>query len=185
MSGGHSCGGTNGFQEGGDSMWLTWLLFASLATALVASLFWVTRESRKRHRDAAFLVQARHSFRRRREWLEAEFVSVASETQSKHPFEWKDCEFENEVSFARERTSSQLRALVGITVALRAETNFGSFGSDNDASAGGDHGLDGLRAATAVFRFDGEHWYTDGRAVFNLTPQETILHFQHELEVVE
>ncbi len=42
-----------------------------------------------------------------------------------------------------------------------------------------------LRAATAVFRFDGNDWTTDGRAIFNLNPLQAIEHFQHELETVD
>ena len=44
-----------------------------------------------------------------------------------------------------------------------------------------DPNVDMLKAATAVFSFDGEQWWTEGRAVFNLTPQETVEHFGHEL----
>ena len=32
--------------------------------------------------------------------------------------------------------------------------------------------MSNLRAATAVFRFDRNHWETDGRAIFNLSPAE-------------
>ena len=41
------------------------------------------------------------------------------------------------------------------------------------------------RAATSVFRFDGLRWTTDGRAVFNLNPEETIRRYRHELELAE
>ena len=41
-----------------------------------------------------------------------------------------------------------------------------------------------LRAATAVFHYAGGKWETDGRAILNLDPFETIRHFKHELERV-
>ena len=42
-----------------------------------------------------------------------------------------------------------------------------------------------LRAATAVFKFEGDRWTTEGRAIFNLNPTEAIQHFQNDLELVE
>jgi DNA modification methylase len=38
-----------------------------------------------------------------------------------------------------------------------------------------------LRAATAVFRAEKERWLTDGRAIFNLSPDEAIDHFGDNL----
>ncbi|MFM9114846.1 MAG: hypothetical protein ACKOU6_01630, partial [Planctomycetota bacterium] len=43
--------------------------------------------------------------------------------------------------------------------------------------------VDNLRAATAVFSWNGEEWSTDGRTVFNLSPSQTLERFQ--LEVME
>ena len=43
---------------------------------------------------------------------------------------------------------------------------------------------DPSREATAVFRFDGRHWDTEGRAIFNLTPTEAIHFFERDLEMV-
>jgi hypothetical protein len=42
-----------------------------------------------------------------------------------------------------------------------------------------------LRAATVVFRLDGPVWRADGRALFNLNPDEAIKHYQNDLETVE
>jgi len=42
-----------------------------------------------------------------------------------------------------------------------------------------------IRAASAVFQFDGEAWSTLGRAIFNLEPLEAIEHFKNELELIE
>ena len=41
-----------------------------------------------------------------------------------------------------------------------------------------------LRSATAVFCFDGERWTTEGRAIFNLSPAETIRFYRHDLQIV-
>ena len=42
----------------------------------------------------------------------------------------------------------------------------------------------GARDATAVFRFDGTRWETDGRALFNVTPAEAIHLYRRKLEMV-
>ena len=41
-----------------------------------------------------------------------------------------------------------------------------------------------LRAATAIFRVVDAQWSTDGRAVFNLNPTETVRYFHDDLELV-
>ena len=86
--------------------------------------------------------------------------------------EWVDGEFDDEVSFARDRNTGELRALVGVTISFEAVHG----GEMEHAES-----VDNLRAATAVFRMEGDQWVTDGRAIFNLNPHETILHFGHEL----
>jgi hypothetical protein len=44
------------------------------------------------------------------------------------------------------------------------------------------HNGGNLRAATAVFCFDGVEWTTRGEPKFNLNPAQVIQHYQHELE---
>ena len=130
---------------------------------------------RARRRQYLNMANARAMFHQRREWLEARFLTEASSSGRPRGMTWCDCEFSNGVSFARDRTTGELRALVGITVRFEAVIG----GPMEDVQA-----VRNLRAATAVFRFDGQAWVTDGRAIFNLSPDETIRHFQHELEAV-
>jgi hypothetical protein len=118
---------------------------------------------------------ARQLFQRRREWLEAHFVQLASQSGRPRGLTWIDCDFEDAVAFARDRQSGNLRALV--SVAIRFEAVAGGPMEDNP-------NVGNVRAATAVFRFDGQQWQTDGRALFNLNPAEAIEHFRHELEAV-
>ncbi|MCA9186583.1 MAG: hypothetical protein R3E01_13660 [Pirellulaceae bacterium] len=126
-------------------------------------------ERRRRHRSD----DMRKNFFRRREWLEAEFLKLASRSGKPRGLEWANCDFDNEVAFARDRHSGELRALVGITVSFTAIEG----GGMEDVEA-----VHNLRSATAVFRCEIDRWTTDGRAVFNLNPNETIRHYQHELE---
>lgn len=129
-----------------------------------------------RHSRRVRLRLARQLLHRRREWLEAEFLSLASAINQSRNLAWTDCQFDDAVALARDRQSGQLRALVGITITLAASEEDVS---DEREAEWSQH------AATAVFYFDGTQWTTDGRAVFNLSPTETIEHYSHELELVE
>ena len=121
------------------------------------------------------LSKLRDLFFLRREWLEADFLTRASETGKPRGLEWIDCEFADEVTFARDRSTGELRALVGVTISFRAIEG----GGMEHVEAVGN-----LRSATAVFHSIQGKWETDGRAIFNLDPHQTIRHFQHELEHV-
>jgi hypothetical protein len=132
----------------------------------------------KRHQAAEYSV-AKLAFRRRREYLEARFVTLASKTNAVQGFTWGECDFANDVSFARDRSSGELRALVGVTITFEPA-------DEHELSSLGSAGCNGsILAATAVFRYVGDEWLSDGRAIFNLDPGETIRRFGHELEAVE
>ncbi len=149
------------------------VLGACAALWLVA---WHLARWRKTHREKGLLREARMLFRRRREWLEAEFVTLASEIRKPRDFVWASCDFDDEVAFARDRNNGQLRALVGATVRLESEDGL----TDEQGET-----LVAIRLATAVFRFDNGTWTSDGRTIFNMNPAETIERYGHELEVVD
>jgi hypothetical protein len=117
------------------------------------------------------LAQARKLFPLRREWLEARFFDLASRSGKPRGLAWVGCEFDREVVFARERDTGLLRALVGVTIQFEAVEG----GGMEHVEAVGN-----LRAATAVFHFDGRQWSTDGRAIFNLSPAQAMAHFSLE-----
>jgi hypothetical protein len=124
----------------------------------------------------ASLEHARASFHRRREWLEARFLTLAAQSGKPRGLRWLDCEFENDVAFARDRKTHHFRALVGVSIQF-------------EAVAGGEmehvEAVAQRKAATVVFRLDGPEWEVDGRALFNLNPAQTIEQYHHELEVVD
>ena len=123
-------------------------------------------------REARFAV-ARRSFHHQRERLEAKFVSLGHVgIGGPH---WNDCDFDDDVAYARSRASGRLSALVAVTVEMDAMDG-PSFLPDSVSGS--------LRYATAVFHFDGERWDTDGRAIFNLTPAQAIHFYQQDLEMV-
>jgi hypothetical protein len=143
-------------------MW--WLV---LVLAVVAALAVVRpwREGRRRKR----LALARRSFHVQRERLECHFFQKVARSGKPRGLRWVDCDFENGVTYACDRRSGELSALVGVTIRFEAVEG----GEMEFVKAVGN-----LRAATAVFRFDGKAWQTDGRAIFNLNPTEAIEHFR-------
>ena len=152
---------------------LPWTILA-ICTA-VASIVYLTPQWNRRRQERS-LAAARQLFHLRREWLEAKFVELAQKSGRPRGLLWKDVEFENSESLARDRHSNQLQALVGVTIRF-------------EAIPGGDmehvEAVGNLRAASAVFRFDDGEWKTSGRAIFNLSPVEAIKHLSGELETVE
>jgi hypothetical protein len=126
----------------------------------------------RRHR--ALLRHARARFLLRREWLEARFLTLASQSGKPRGLEWVQCDFDNGVRFARDRHTGSLRAFVGVTIGFRAIVG----GGMEEVEAVGD-----LRAATAVFLFENNEWTTNGRVLFNMNPDEAIV--QHKLETVD
>jgi hypothetical protein len=160
-----------------------WVVVALVVATLVAlGLFAWYRGGRKlwtnrrRSRSLVNLDHARKQFHLRREWLEATFLTLASQSGKPRGLQWVDCEFDDAVSFARDRNTGRLRALVGVTIRFEATVGGGMEDNPNVAN---------LRAATAIFYLDGENWSTNGKAIFNLSPEQAIEHFGQELELVE
>lgn len=147
----------------------------ALACVGAATICYVVGKTMSRRIRDGNTTRAQKLFSQRREWLEADFVTQAQRSGRPRGLQWANCDFENDVAYARDRTNGQLRALVGVTISFEAIPG----GGMEDVEAVGN-----LRCATAVFRFYRNRWETEGRAIFNLRPNEAILHFKHELEAV-
>jgi len=148
------------------------VLLAAAVCAVVGLLVW--RPWRTAVREARY-AEAFRQFHLYRERLEAKFIQLAESRNLADSADWEDAEFGDEVAFVRHRATGELSAFVPLTVGL----------SDYDLLPVESSDLIGnLRVATVVFRFDGRHWDTDGRAMLNLKPEEAIRLYQRELEVV-
>jgi hypothetical protein len=137
-----------------------------LGLLLVAALLW--RPVRSALREGQ-LARARKDFHKQRERLEAKFLALASSSGKPRGLRWAECDFEDDVAYARDRRSGELSAFVAVTIAFQAIEG----GPMEEVEAVGN-----LRAATAVFRFANGAWHTDGRAIFNLNPTEAIAYYQ-------
>jgi hypothetical protein len=149
---------------------LNWAAGALVAVAIVVGvLLW--RPLRAAWKRAEF-DRARRDFRGQRERLEAKFFQLAAASGRPRGLRWTDCEFDDEVTYARDRATGKLQALVAVTIAFEAIEG----GGMEDVQAVGN-----LRAATSVFHFDGSQWRTQGRAIFNLNPHEAITYYRDTL----
>jgi len=153
-----------------DWWWIGVLAIGLFGGCLVLAR-WIL--SRRQHLS---IDEAHAAFYRRREWLEADFVTQASASGKPRGLRWVNCDFDDQVEFARDRQTGKFRALVGVTISFEAVEG----GGMEEVEAVGN-----LRAATVVFRLDGPAWEADGRAYFNLSPSQTIEHYHNELESVK
>ncbi|HYW80569.1 MAG TPA: hypothetical protein VE890_13380 [Thermoguttaceae bacterium] len=122
------------------------------------------------------LAQARHDFHLQRERLEAKFIRLASSKGGPNSPFWDDCEFDDDVAYAKNRNTGELSAFVALTVSVNGH---------EDSVSGGHSRIGNFRAGTAVFRFEDDHWETDGRAILNLSPTEAIRFYQNDLEMLD
>lgn len=151
-------------------VWLI-LVAAAVGALLVGAAF---RPVQRVWRKARF-AEAQRDFHRQREHLEAKFLLLGMRRNRPSGLRWVDCDFDDDVAYARSRSTGHLSAFVAVTVVLEDPATDGMARGDSH---------DNLRAGTAVFRFDGRHWETDGQAIFNLSPTEAIVLYQRDLEIV-
>jgi hypothetical protein len=123
----------------------------------------------------AQLAEARKQFHIQRERLEAKFVQLAENSGKPRGLRWSGCEFDDDVSYARDRKTSRLTAMVACTISFEAIEG----GGMEEVDAVGN-----LRAGTAVFTFEHNRWSTEGRALFNLNPAEAIAYYSKALVLV-
>jgi hypothetical protein len=150
-------------------MWIWWAV-GGLVVAVVAFLLW--RPMRTFGKEVQ-VERARELFKLQRERLEAKFLQAAAATGKPRGLRWKDCQWEGEVEFVRERRTGQIAALIGVLIQFEAVE-----GSDME----GLPAVGNLRNASAVFFFYRGHWETVGKAVFNMNPNEAVAHFKSQYE---
>lgn len=149
-----------------------WMWVAAVALGLLAAVVVLLVALRPR---GARPEVARALFVEQRPRLEAEFFRAAAASGKPRGLRWTKCEWSPALELARDRQSGVLVALAGVTIAFEAIE-----GGDMEGVAA----VGNLRNASAVFVFDGMRWATNGRAVFNLNPDEAIRHFGNQYEPI-
>ena len=149
-----------------------WIIGVVVLAGLGVALWWAAL----RHPRRTSVERARKLFHFQRERLEFRFCTLAGQAFRPRGLDLVDCDFEDEVSFARDRHRGGLRAYVGVTIRFRAIEGGGMEDNAN---------VDNLKAGSAEFRLTNSDWGTDGRVHFNVNPVEAIHRYHQELELVE
>jgi hypothetical protein len=145
-----------------------------VVVVLVALVVFLRRPRRKVSRTVP-LLGAKQRFRMQREGLEAKFIQLAASRARRGAPRWADCSFDDDVAYVRNRATGELSAFVAMTIATEEQEASPSAAAE---------AVGNLQAGTAVFRFDRDHWVTDGRAILNLSPVEAVHRFGDDLEIV-
>ena len=145
--------------------WLDpWLMLIPVAGLVVLVLAW-------RLLGIGHTIQserARELFRLQKERFEQIFLKAAAGTGLPRGLRWVSCTFAGELLLGREPRRKQMIGLIPATIQF-------------EAIEGGD--MEGLpaageaRSATAVFMFERGNWTTNGRVIFNLTPEQALQQF--------
>lgn len=148
-------------------------LIAGVVSALiVVALAWKPLMRRLRARQAARAVQA---FRMQREQLEARFFDVAAAAGKPRGLRWLECDWLDDVRFARDTESGLLTAFVAVNIRFEAIEG----GDMEDVEAVGT-----IRDAAAVFHYNRGRWGTGGRALFNMNPADAVGRLEGQYEAV-
>ena len=186
-----------------------WVIAAG-GVATLAGVFMLHRPSFLAARRRRRFALACRDFHWQREHLEARFVRLAQvHARPGSPLP-ADCDFADDVAYVRNRSTGELSAFVAVRIMLelpgcKREEN-GNVPCDGvhcegppceDPCGVGGSPIElhrnedwlrprggAIRRATAVFRFTDNRWQTDGRAIFNLSPSETIRFYQRDLEMM-
>jgi hypothetical protein len=132
------------------------------------------RPARSVSKEVQF-AKAKKFFHTQRERLEAKFINLASSRAKADAPKLADCNFADDVAYVRNRSTGELSAFVAVSVSM-----------DDSESRTKDAGdaVSNLQLGTAVFRFDRDHWETDGRTILNLNPSEAIRLYRNDFEKV-
>jgi len=150
----------------------TWPIVVLVAVGIVAVLAFGPIRTRLRQKR---FQRAGKDFRMQRERLEAKFFDLAAGSGKPRGLRWLDCDWDDAVTFARDRRGGTLTAFVGVSI--RFEAVEGSHMQDVPAVAQD-------KIASAVFHYKGGLWGTGGRALFNLRPEQALARYADQFEAV-
>jgi hypothetical protein len=148
---------------------LVWFVIAGSLMVVVLTVFFLV--------GAAIPRQARSRFDQQRERLQADFLVAASSTGKPRGLIWKALDWTGSgekianPTLARDRDTGEIVALVPVTISFEAIV-----GGDME----GLPAVGNLRNASAVFFYRRGQWHTSGKTVFNLNPDEALIHFKDQ-----
>ena len=119
--------------------------------------------------------RAVRKFRLQREQLEAKFFDLASRSGKPRGLRWLDCEWDDDVTFARDVRTGLLTAFVAVNIRFEAIEG----GGMEEVDAVGT-----VRDAAAVFHYQHGVWGTGGRPLFNMNPEDALIRLEGQFQPV-
>jgi hypothetical protein len=134
-----------------------WLIWAGILPLCLVVTFLLLQRPVRLFIEDLHVDQARESFHRQRERLEARFVTALEQLDPMEGARWEDAKWHDEVLWARDRQSRCLLALVCVHFEV----------SPFDQFPGG-------RLATAVFQYRKGRWFADGKRLDETRPDQVV-----------
>jgi hypothetical protein len=156
-------------------MEFAWLLAVGCVAAGIALLSVLVGKLWFDRRRAREVQRAMQAFKLQRELLEAKFFDLASTLGKPRGLRWLDCEWLENVTFARDLNDGLLTAFVAVNIRFEAIAG----GDMEDVAAVGN-----IREAAAVFHYRKGRWGTGGRALFNMNPEDAVSRLQGQYEAI-
>jgi hypothetical protein len=153
----------------GLAVWPLLIPVAGLLMLLAA--WWLFRMGREVQAE-----RARESFRLQHERLTEVFLKAAAQTGKPRGLRWVSCTFTGAFVLVREIQSRKLAALVPAILQFEPLPD----GDMLDVPAATQP-----RPATVVFHFRKGEWISEGRALFNLNPEQALALFAKEYEPLD
>lgn len=147
-------------------------VICSMILGVTAVSLWRPFRARWHAKEVARAVQ---KFRLQREQLEAKFFDLASRSGKPRGLRWIDCEWEDDVTFARDVRTGLLTAFVAVNIRFEAIEG----GGMEEVEAVGT-----VRDAAAVFHYQHGLWGTGGRPLFNMNPEDALIRLEGQFEPV-
>lgn len=155
--------------------WNSPLVISGAAVLAVAGLAAVAWKPWRQRRQAAEVRRALELFRFQREMLEARFFDIASSLGKPRGLRWIECDWQDQVTFARDLQSGLLTAFVAVNIRFEAIE-----GGDMEGVAA----VGNIRDAAALFHYRRGRWGTGGRALFNMDPHVALVRLHGQFEPV-
>lgn len=151
---------------------MEWFWGALVALIVVIAVSWQPMRQRWRQRNTRKAIDL---FRLRRESLEAKFFDLAAASGKPRGLRWVECDWQEDVRFARDLETGLLTAFVSVELHFEAIEG----GDMEEVAAVGD-----VRDASAVFHYDRGQWGTGGKALFNMNPNDAVGRLMGQFEEI-
>ena len=136
------------------------VIWVGVLPACLVAGWLVLRRPVRQFAEDMHLDHARELFRQQREWLEARFLGALGKVDADERVRWEDAHWHDEVTWARDRQSRTLLALIGV--------HFENPPFEDLDEPKPKH-------ATALFEFRKGRWFAEGKRIDQVRPDEAVL----------